>query len=185
MSVAVEAPLRLITAEEALRIQRPGPWELVRGKVVDRMPAGDEHGTVVGNLAAYVGGFIKAHRLGKVLGAETGVVIERGPDTVRAPDFAFVAASRVPEGPRKGWVKVVPDLLVEVWSEWDRRPEVEAKIAGWLRAGVRIVWEVDPFRRVVVVHKPGEQPQTLTVGDVLSGEDMLPEFSLPIENVFE
>ena len=185
MSVALEAPPGLITAEEALHIQRPGPWELVRGKVVDRMPAGDEHGVVVANLTIYTGAFIKAHRLGKVLGAETGVLMEQGPDTVRAPDFAFVTASRIPPGPRKGWVKVIPDLLAEVWSEWDRRPEVEAKIAAWLRVGVRIVWEVDPFRKVVVVHRPGVDPQTLAVGESLTGDDLLSGFSLPVESVFE
>src|SRR3954470_24746914 len=96
---------RLITAEELWAMPNKGLSELVRGEVRTMAPAGFEHGAVIMNVAIPLGSYVKAQRLGVVLGAETGFVLARNPDVVRGADVAFVSASRIPPGslPVKFW----------------------------------------------------------------------------------
>ena len=129
--------------------------------------------------------YILTHDLGEVYAAETGFLIERNPDTVRAPDFAFIAKERVtPETDAATWVPVMPDLVVEVVSSGDRDSEVATKVQMWLDAGVRLVWVVYPQRREVVIHRPGRPPEVLAVTDTIDGEDVVPGFSCPVAQVF-
>src|SRR5262245_17504672 len=94
-----------------------GHRELVRGELRDMSPAGFDHGAVTVNITVAVGSFVKAHNLGAVTAAETGFIIARNPDTVRAPDMAFVRKDRMPPGGRtvKYWPGA-PDLAVETIS---------------------------------------------------------------------
>ena len=108
-------------------------------------PAFDEHGETASRLEIILGHYILTHNLGKTYTAETGFLLSRNPDTVRAPDFAFVDASRAPA--RRGapaWVRVIPDLVVEVVSSGDRMTDVAAKVQTWLDAEVRMVLVVLP-----------------------------------------
>jgi Uma2 family endonuclease len=116
--------------------------------------------------------------------AGTGFVLNRGPDTVRAPDVAFVARSRLSTAPSWGFPELAPDLVVEVVSPWDRASEVSAKAAMWLDAGVRLVWVVDPQARLATVPHPGGQDSVLREDGTLDGEDVLPGFRLPLASVF-
>src|SRR5437764_14513452 len=107
--------------------------ELVRGELTTMPPTSGEHGASTFNIALLLGAFIKAHDLGVGAGAETGFLIGRNPDTVRAPDCAFVSKARIPSGgvPKKYW-PMAPDLAVEVLSPSDSAGEVLEKIADWL-----------------------------------------------------
>ena len=184
MSVALQAAPNLITAEEALRVQRAGPWELIRGRVVELMPGGGQHGAITSRLIIRLGGFIEAHGLGETFTSETGVLLERGPDTVRAPDFAFTCDARADAEPPEGWVTTIPDLIVEVASPGDRRSSVDHKVQSWLNAGVRLVWEVSPARREIVVHHPEREPRVLSATDSVDGEDVVPGFCMLVGALF-
>lgn len=128
---------------------------------------------------------MKSRRLGVAFGAETGFIIRRDPDTVRAPDVAFIAAERVPAGkrPAKFW-PIVPDLVVEIISPSDVRREVEEKIMDWLKAGVPLAWVVNPSQRSVTVYVPGAKPRILQSTGTLDGGDVLPGFTLPLGDIF-
>src|SRR3954452_24163149 len=136
----------LLTADELLSLPDDGMrHELVRGELKTMPPAGGEHGLVAGKLFGRVFVHADTNQLGYVFAAETGVFVEQDPDTVRAPDVAFIARARLPGGraPR-GFLRVVPDLVAEVVSPGDRASELEEKVQTWLHAGVRLVWVVYP-----------------------------------------
>jgi Uma2 family endonuclease len=182
--IARVAPATPMTAEELLRLNLPDKrTELVKGVLVVREPAGYRHGEVAMNVALVLGNFVKAHQLGRLLAAETGFKLFANPDTVRAPDVAFVRSDRVPDPPPTGFPAMAPDLAVEVLSPDDRPGEVLEKVGDWLNAGVRLTWVVDPVRSVARVYRADGTETRLAVGDMLDGEDVLPGFSCRLTDV--
>jgi Uma2 family endonuclease len=171
------------TAEELLRAGDIGRCELIRGKLRMMLPAGFEHGRIALNLTAAIANHVKSHELGTVLAAETGFLLARDPDTVRAPDLAFIRASR-PRGPQRGYYPGAPDLAVEVLSPDDRPGYVREKVAEWLEAGANAVWVVDPAERTVTVHEPGKAPVAFGEADLVPGGDLLPGLELRVRDVF-
>lgn len=177
---------RPMTAEELFGLPDDNcRHELVRGELQRMAAAGFRHGAVIMNVAVPLGHHVKQHGLGLMCGAETGFVLERDPDTVLAPDIAFVRRERIPASglPANFW-EGPPDLAVEVTSPGDTRREVADKVASWLAAGTRLVWVVDPKRLVVEIHEPDGAPRRLRGSDVLEGEPLFPGFRLPVADIF-
>ena len=176
--------LSITTADELLHAQSLGRCELVCGDLVMMSPAGFEHGRVVSRFGYRIQRFVEQHDLGAVTGAETGFQIARDPDTVRAPDVAFVRTDRLPEATISGFFDGPPDLAVEVLSPDDRPRAVAAKVEDWLTAGCGTVWVVDPIQHVVIVHRRGVSARVLTEADKLDSGDVLPGFRLSIAEIF-
>ena len=177
---------RAMTAEELFRLPDDNcRHALVRGELQRMAAAGFRHGAVIMNVAGPLSQHVKAHGLGVLCGAETGFVLERDPDTVLAPDVAFVRRERILASglPATFW-EGPPDLAVEVTSPGDTRREVAEKAASWLAAGTRLVWVVDPQRLVVEIHEPDGTPRRLERTDVLEGEPLFPGFRLPVTDIF-
>ena len=175
----------LLTAEEVERISLPGKQvELVRGRLVVREPPGTWHGAIAAKLAYYLGHFVYRHELGLVFAQDTGFKIAADPDTVRAPDVAFVARERAGLVRARGYAALAPDLLAEILSPDDAPAEVLAKVADWLAAGTRLVWLVDPQRLEVRVYRRDGSLSVLRENDSLDGEDVLPGFGCPLMQVF-
>lgn len=176
----------LLTAEELAALPTDGlRLELVRGELIAMPPTQGNHGTAAMRLGALLANHIMAHDLGEVYAAETGFLLERNPDTVRAPGFAFIERNRVtPETDAATWVPVVPDLVLEVVSSGDRDTEVANKVQMWLDAGVRLVYVVYPGRREIEVRRTGRTPVVPGLSDTLGGEDVLPRFACPVAKVF-
>lgn len=173
-----------ITADELLHLNLPNKrTELVKGVLVVREPAGYQHGVVAMNITLVLGGFVHTRGLGRLLAAETGFKLFSNPDTVRAPDVAFIRSDRVPVPTPQGFAVMSPDLAVEVLSPDDRPGEVLEKVADWLNAGVRLVWVVDPRRRIARVYRPDGVDAQLSERDALDGEDVLPGLSIPLADV--
>jgi len=173
-----------MTAEELLHLNLPNRrTELVRGVLVVREPAGYQHGEVAARLLVAIANHVDAHNLGRVFAAETGFTLARKPDTVRAPDVAFIRTARLPDPAPRGFAELAPDLAVEVLSPDDRPGEVLAKIADWLTAGARLVWIVDPVRATARVYRADGTESILAERDILHGEDVLPGFELALSAV--
>jgi Uma2 family endonuclease len=147
-------------------------------------PAGFEHGRVVIAITVPLANYLRANPMGVLTGAETGFHIGRNPDTVRAPDVAYISADRVPKTPMKGFFQGAPDLAVEVLSPEDRAAEVLAKAQDWLAAGCRGVWVIDPRTRTVMVYRSRSEVVILGASETLTGEDPLPGFSVPVAEIF-
>jgi Uma2 family endonuclease len=170
-----------MTADALLSTSIPDKrTELVRGILVVREPAGGRHGFVAVNLAAELVGYVKRTGMGAVFAAETGFNLASEPDTVRAPDVAFVRRDRLPDPLPKGFPTLAPDLVVEVLSPEDRPGDVLAKVADWLTAGTRLVWVVDPERRLARVYRDNGSEGIVTADDALDGEAVLPGFRCPV-----
>ena len=168
----------LMTADELFMTPLPNKrTELVRGVLVVREPAGFRHGVVSAALTRLLGAHVATRGLGLVVAAETGFTLARDPDTVRAPDVAFVRQERLPDPDARGYAALAPDLVVEVLSPDDRPGEILAKVGEWLTAGSRLVWVVDPARRVARVYRPDGSESLLAESDSLEGEDVVPGFS--------
>lgn len=178
---------KLMTAEELLRLPRPRSgerYELVKGVLITMSPPGVVHGSFASRFAARLQPFAANQKLGEVL-VETGFRLEEDPDTVLAPDVSFISAARLPsKGLPEGYFPGAPDLAIEIVSPGDLDEEVQEKVAAYLQAGARLVWVLRPKRRTVTAHHPDGTARSLGASDTLSGEDVLPGFSLPLRELF-
>ena len=178
---------RLLTADDLLRLSSQGVrGELIRGVLCETMPTGREHGQIVTSLVNLLGNFIRPRRLGILTASDSGVWLERDPDTVREPDIAFFAAETSPLDERvTGYAEAVPDLVVEVWSPDDGRWALNDKAFMWLGYGVRLIWVVYPDTRVVDVYRRNRRAARLSDTDTLDGLDVLPGFTCQVRTVFD
>lgn len=185
MRVAPVAPAtRLITGDELFEMGDIGPCELVEGRIVPMSPSGGEHGVITFLIGSVLTQFVRARKLGWILGGETGVYTRRNPDTVRGMDVAFLSKQRAPQGPGKKYLTIAPELVVEVISPSNRWSEIRQKIDEYFSIGVERVWVVEPDERSVLVYRAANSFEKLNVDDTLSGEGLLSDFVLPIADLF-
>jgi Uma2 family endonuclease len=177
---------RLVTADELLAMPDDGlRRELVDGEIFVTPPPGEEHGAIAADILLSLGTHVRGHGLGRVFAAETGYRTGSNPDTVMAPDAAFVSRERIEQvAISRGYRTGAPDLAVEVVSPGDSFVEVEAKVARWLAAGCRMVIVINPARRAATVYRSRDDITLLTEGDVLDGGDVVPGWTLPLRQLF-
>ncbi len=159
--------------------------ELVRGELIMMSPSGYRHGGVIIKIASRINQMVETQNLGRVLGAETGFILQRNPDTVRAPDVAFVCRERdEAQANKTGFFDGAPDLAIEVLSPSDRATEVLAKVHCWLDNGTREVWVLDPELKQVTIHRQNSEPCLFQEHDMLPGGELLPGFVCPVNSIF-
>jgi len=183
MSIATQ---KLITAEEFFRMPDPpdgSKQELVKGVIVTMPPPGGRHGYCCSRIDRRIGVYVDEKELGSVFTNDTGFVTERDPDTVRGPDVSFWSRKRLPEVP-VDYIKIPPDLLVEVVSPSDHYARIQKRIAHYLEKEVRLIWVADPEDRSVTVYRPGQMMVVLGENEILTGEDVLPGFSCRVAELF-
>ncbi len=175
----------LVTAEQFYKMNlQDVRAELVDGEVVTMSLPGGIHGRVCIRIARPLDQFVSDRNLGWVV-SEVGFILKRQPDLVRGPDVAFLSKEKVQaqKDPHKLW-EGPPDLAVEVLSPDDRPSEVLRKVGEYLEAGTRLVWVVDPKNQTVSAHRGLHRVRVYGVGEELSGEDVLPGFSLKVADIF-
>jgi Uma2 family endonuclease len=175
---------KTITADHLFSLGNIGPCELIQGELILISPTGYDHGRISSKIDRAFGNFVESHKLGQVLTSEAGFLIARNPDTVRAPDVAFVRADRDPPGGQNEYFPGAPDLAVEVLSPDDRASDVNAMIQDWLNAGTVAVLIVDPQNQTVAIHRHPQEIKVLTNDDTLTLPDLLPGFSLAVKEIF-
>ena len=129
--------------------------------------------------------FARAHALGVVCAQDTGFKIRSDPDTVRAPDLAFIARDRVPRITDRGYAELAPDLVTEILSPDETPGEVLAKVADWLDAGTRLVWIIDPRRIEARLYRADGTLSILDGNASLDGEAVLPGFTCRLREILE
>jgi Uma2 family endonuclease len=179
--------LELMTAEEFGRRSDPGyPEELVRGRVVPMSVPDRRHGYVCGKADRIFGNFVDERDMGRVLCNDSGVITERGPDTVRGADVAYYSYSRLPKGVlASGYGPEVPELIVEVCSENDRWLEILDKVSEYLSAGVLAVVVLDPEPQIAHVFSADQPPRALKSEDELVLPGILDNFRVRVGRFFE
>ncbi len=177
---------KLLTADDLLTMADDGQrYELIRGELIEMPPTSHEHGRVTERFGRRIGNFVEERDLGHGIAAETGVNVERDPDTMLAPDYGFISYERLAEPPpRRGYAEVVPDLVLEVVSPNDRQPDIDAKTQMWLGAGVRLVLVAYPGTQEVYAHHDDGSTVRYGMGDTVAGDPVLPGFACPVADIF-
>jgi Uma2 family endonuclease len=179
-------PKAPMTANELWQLPDDGrKRELVTGELIHMPPSGFLHGKVAMTLGSLLRDYVMNHSLGVVCAAETGFKLQQNPDTIRAPDVAFVAQKRIPsEGGPEGFWPGAPDLAVEVVSPYDRFDTVLEKVEEYLAAGTCLVWVVLPRIQAVMVYRSAHEAKILRGEAELNGEEVLPGFTCRVAEIF-
>lgn len=159
-------------------------FELERGEIVEMSRPGKLHGLVCANIAFILGAFARARKKGYPCSNDTGVIVDRDPDTVRGPDVLFFedVASIAEVQPR--YAESPPLLAIEVLSPNDTFGKVNRRVQDQLRFGTRLVWIVDPDEQNVSVYRSGKETYVVESGEELTGEDVLPDFRCLVAEFF-
>lgn len=180
---------KIFTAEDLLHLPDSPDgrrYELVEGKLYEMPPPGQRHGRVTLRAGMLLETYAQQHQLGRVIAGDPGFLLGRDPDTVRAPDVAFVSYQRLPadrEFPLQ-YNDIVPEIAIEVVSPSDTERYIREKAQSWLQSGVREVWAVDPATRQLTVYRPGQDSLVLQEGDTLADSTPLPGFTCFVADFF-
>jgi Uma2 family endonuclease len=187
----VRARQRLLTAADlaALPDELPsGPvkYELDQGRLVVLMsPPGERHGAHQATIVTLLKLLGERTGHGKALG-EVAIILRRDPDQVCAPDAAFIARRSLPvRTSPEGYLETIPELVVEVRSKNDLVAAIRAKVDLYLKAGVTLVWVIDPNRKIVGIYRKRQKARELRVGDTLKAEGVIPGFRVAVEELFD
>lgn len=174
---------RLMTVTDLATLPDDGKrYELNQGELVVMPPPKPDHGKVVIKIGALVLTFVESHDLGEVM-TEAGFLLATNPDTVRAPDIAYVAKSRIP-ATQGEYYPFAPDLAIEVVSPANTDDEIAEKIAQYFAAGARQVWVIYPRARVIYVYRSAKEVTIFDVNDTLEGGDLLHGFAVSVRDIF-
>lgn len=159
-----------------------GQFEWVDGRIMEVREPFAPHGFACNRVSLHLGKYVEEHKLGAVFSADTLFLLQQEPRNVRGPDVAFVDKSR--QMPRvDGLWCIAPDLVVEVKSPSQRGAFMRKKTADYLKAGVRLVWVIDPEKRILVRYRNGDEPVTLQENEIVDGEDVLPGFRCAVSEL--
>ncbi len=187
--MSTEIATKRMTAEEFSHwVFRPENearhFELERGKVVEMPRPGERHGLVCANVTVMLGLYVRTRKKGYTLSNDPGVILERDPDTVRGPDVVYFEKGKPYDQMNPKWIEDPPTLAVEVWSPTDRIGKMTQRVREFLKAGVRLVWVIDPEARDVTVYRPGQDDYVVAAGQELMGDDVLPDFRCLVDEFF-
>lgn len=176
---------KILTDEEFMALsENESHYELINGEVIDLGNSGMEHG----NISAYLCGLIELYARKKKLGvtcdSSTAFSLKSG--NKRSPDVSFISKERLQGIKRlpKGYFQGSPDLAIEVISPNNTFEELHQKIVEYFDNGCRLVWVINPDEKSVLVYHQPEPDKLLNVTDNLDGEDILPDFTLPVLDLF-
>jgi Uma2 family endonuclease len=183
MSTAVATEIRY-TPEDLLAMPDGKSYELVDGRLVERK-MGAESSLVGGELYLRLAPFCKERGMGKVWPSDNGYqCFPHDRSMVRKPDLSFVKRGRLPgEVAPKGWIRIPPDLAVEVVSPNDRVYELDAKLADYRKVRIPLVWVINPEFRTATIYRADGSVRVLLEDDELSGEDVIPGFRCPLREI--
>jgi Uma2 family endonuclease len=193
--MATRATPHVWTDEELLALPKDGSkYEVVDGELVKMSPAGSPHERIILNLAGLLVPYVKAHDLGDVFGSNQMYVLPLGgtKSRKRSPDLSFVAKGRMtPAGVLvrdATFPEVAPDLAVEVISPTERPSVYLGKVADYQKAGVKLLWVIDPQHREATIYCPlsdAGDPILIGADGVLDGLEVIPGFRCVLGELFE
>jgi Uma2 family endonuclease len=174
------------TAEDLWNLPDDGLLhELVAGELRGMVPPGAEHGRVAATVAGLLFAHARETGAGVTFAAETGFLLARDPDTVRAPDAAFVTTERAEAvGRTEKYWPGAPDFAAEVISPSDTFADVEAQTLGWLEAGTRLVLVLKPAQRTVTAYRGQEGVRVHSGDEILDLSDAVPGWQVALPDFF-
>jgi Uma2 family endonuclease len=178
-------PIKVWTDQELMALPDDGnKYELVDGELIVSN-SGLEHGYIAVILGSALYSFVVSRKLGVVLDSSTAFTMKTG--NKRSPDISFLGKERL-QGLKKlpkGFGQGAPDLAVEILSPSNTTAEIHGKIVEYLENGTKLIWVINPEEEYVLVYKSNPSPdRLLRFVDILSGEEILPDFSFPVADLF-
>ncbi len=175
-----------MTPEQFLELPDWKRYELVDGELVEMPEISTESSVIAMLIGSILSEFVRSNRLGIVAGSDaTYQSFPDDPSRIRRPDVSFISRGRLSrEQYSRGHTRIAPDIAIEVISPNDDYENVDVKVEEYLSAGVRLVWVINPKAQVVMVHHPDQPSSRLRIGDQLTGEDVLPGFSVAVAELF-
>jgi Uma2 family endonuclease len=188
--MVVAATTSVMTTEELLALPQNGVerW-LIRGQLRQKpMTVRNRwHSRIMARVAKFLDNWLdqQPDPHGSVLCGEAGCRLRRDPDTTVGIDVVYISADLAArESDETSLIDGVPVLVVEILSPNDTQEQIDEKIDGYLQAGVRLVWVVDPHDRTVLIYRPGAEPELVNVRQELTGDPHLPGFAVPVAQLF-
>jgi Uma2 family endonuclease len=180
---------RLMTAEEFYDwVHRPENrdrhFELEEGEVVEVSRPGERHGAVCANASYILVGYTRAIKKGLVTTNDTGIVLQREPDTVRGADVALYLEKFKFKQLKIKYSERLPKLIVEVLSPNDRQGRMQKRINKFLEKGVGMAWLLDPDAETLTIFLPNRQPIVFEQDEEVSGLKVLPDFRCKVSDFF-
>ena len=149
-------------------------------------PAGGPHARASTNVVVLLYAYVEPRALGSVFADGAGYLLLALPRTVRSPDASYVRADRLPEeGVGPGFLRVAPDLAIEVLSPSESASELEEKLDDYRACGTPLIWVMDPVRRTVMIVASDAPVRWLREGDTLDGGTVIPGFSCTVAELFK
>jgi Uma2 family endonuclease len=172
------------TDEEFMALPEDGRYELVNGELVNMGNSGMEHGYIASNLIFFLGGVVRSQKLGVICDSSTAFAMRDG--NKRSPDVSFIAKERLQGVQRlpRGYFQGSPDLAVEILSPSNTVEEIHDKIVEYFENGSRLIWVIHPDEQYVLVYHSPSPDCFLRSGDRLEGEEVVPGFSVAVEELF-
>lgn len=179
----------LMTAEEFFEFchrpeNRDRHFELERGRIVEMSLPGERHGVVCGNAAGLLWTYTRQRKRGHVCTNDTGLIVERGPDTVRGADVTLYDEVRRYADLSPKYTDRAPTLLLEVLSPSDKAAQVIRRIYRFLAMGVALVWLLEPEDRTLTVFRSGKEPVEFKADHEVTGEEVLPDLRIKVADFF-
>jgi Uma2 family endonuclease len=182
--VAIAETSRVYTADDLLTMPDGDRFEIIEGELTERVMS-YLSSSIATYIAALLWQWVKQGHPGRVAGSDGGFAIfPWAPGDLRMPDVSYISRTRLPRAPRTGWVSVPPEFAVEVVSPTDLAWDVQKKAEDYIRAGVPLVWVVFPKTNSVQVFRGDGSTALVREGQLLTGEDVLPGFELPVDELF-
>lgn len=178
-----------MTAEEFFdwgnRPENAGRWcELESGEIVDVPPPKQPHGVYCWLVTKILTDYVVRRGAGYICTNDTGIIVQRRPDTVRGADVILFLQTKMWEQIRTGYVEDVPNLVVEVLSLYDRPGKTNRRVEQYVQRGIPMVWLIDPEDRIVTTYRPNEFHKVLDESEELTGNGVLPDFSCRVADLF-
>jgi len=180
----------LLTADEFFDFthrpeNRDRMFELEEGEIVETPTPGERHGVVCGNIAFLLGLLIRTIKRGRVLPNDTGLILDRDPDTVRGPDISLYTDIKKYRDLSLKYIDEMPTLVVEVLSPSDKQGRTTRRLNRFLERGVGVVWMVDPDEKSVTIWWQGHAPIVLEGDEEIANIPALPEFRCKVSEIFD
>lgn len=189
--VAVQS--ETMSLDEFIQRYEQSRFEFIDGEIISIMPPAALHVLIVDLMRDLIKDYIRVQKTGRAFSEAPYIVSDKANwvQGSKSPDVMFYRGNRFAEyqAVTADWQDkpfiLVPDLVIEVLSKNDTYSEIDAKVSSYLADGVSLIWVIDPRRKVVIIHAPNRASMRLGEDQTLSGGDILPDFEISIQTIFE
>jgi Uma2 family endonuclease len=169
----------LCAQNQDLRFERT-----VQGELVVMSPAGSNSGRRNASLTGQLWVWSTETGLGEVFDSSSGFILPNG--AIRSPDAAWIAGHRwdaLTSQQKEQFAPLCPDFVMELRSANDALKPLQEKMQEYLDNGTSLGWLIDPQSQTVEIYRPGQSVEILANLESLSGETVLPGFTLTLKGI--